>query len=160
MIIKSKNCLNIESFEKLCKELEDNMTWWDRYIVSPFYQSFWCHVEAIYYGLKHLPGNLKKWAMFVWHDRDWDYSYTLQALEIKCHSQSKSIGLYGNSIDKDKHSEQAKKMAEVLKRLREENYWDDNQPITKEEYEKGQEERNKDIQYLKDHIEELFTWWE
>ena len=66
-----------------------------------------------------------RWGKFVWYDRDWDWSFTLEAFEIKCRYQGINLSTYGNAVDSKERAEQCFACADALKRMREENYTSD-----------------------------------
>lgn len=126
-------------------------------------------VVDVYYDLYHLPRNIRKWGMFVLKDRDWDYSFTLKALEIKCRAQARLIGEKGNAIDSNKRAKRILECAEALKRLSDDDYvahwYEDNSmsflvenalKIRKEE----QDAIKKDLSIVKKSIGNIHDWWD
>lgn len=123
-----------------------------------------------YYNLYHLPRNIRKWGLFVLRDRDWDYSYTLKALEIKCRAQARLIGEKGQAVNAKKTAKQILECAEALKRLADDDYvshWIDENTtmsfvvgnamkIRKEEY----DAIKKDLAIVKKSIGNIHGWWD
>ena len=119
----------------------------------------------------HLKGNLKKWAVFVFNDRDWDYCYSMEALEIKCRAQAESLknGLGDN--DKQ-HAQEALELADALRRLINDDYclefyegcgtFDDikKTKLPDNYLEIYKARRQVDIDIFKNSVDKMFYWWD
>lgn len=79
-------------------------------------------IESLCYNIKYGIINLIQWLPIVWNDRDWDHDYLMKLLEFKLLKKERLFRKYGNHLDSNKHANQLKKCAEILKRLREDNY--------------------------------------
>ena len=163
---ESIDITKFDSVEDWMKSISSRLNWFERNIEIPFYRHFWNHVTEFYYGLKHLPGNIKKWGKFVWYDRDWDSCYTLEALEIKCRAQSKYLE-NGNADGCEIYAVHALDCADALKRLRESEYIDYHYelhaPIKRsgDEIEKEfNDKRNADLEIIRRSFEEIGAWWD
>jgi len=155
-----------DSVEEWMQSISSRLNWFERNIEIPFYRYFWNHVKEFYYGLKHLPGNIRKWGKFVWYDRDWDSYYTLEAFEIKCRAQAKCL-VNGNAENSELYAKHALDCAGALKRLREDEYVDyhfGSVPRTKEMYEaifkEHEEKRTADLKIVSDSMNEIRSWWD
>lgn len=166
---KSEELVEITKFnsvEEWMESMTSRLNWFERNIEIPFYRYFWNYVRDFYYGLLHLPGNIRKWGKFVWNDRDWDSHYTLEALEIKCRAQAKCL-VKGYAENCELYAKHALECADALKRLREDEYVDyhfDTTPRTKEMYEdifkEHEEKRNADLKIVNDSFNEIRSWWD
>ena len=128
-------------------------------------------IRDFYYNMLHLKGNLKKWAVFVFNDRDWDYCYSMEALEIKCRAQAESLknGLGDN--DKQ-HAQEALELADALRRLINDDYclefyegcgtFDDikKTKLPDNYLEIYKARRQVDIDIFKNSVDKMFYWWD
>ena len=152
-----------QTVEEMFKEFEKELTWFEKYIEIPFYVHFWNHIKEFYYNLLHFPSNIRKWARFVWNDRDWNSQYNLEAFEIKCRSQAKHFD--DGSEEGAKISKEALECAEALKRIREDDYIDFSIPLT-ESYTPEmvlalyEEKRMTDIEIVKNAFIVMNKWWD
>ena len=145
-------------------DMNASLNWFERNIEIPFYRHIWNHVRDFYYGLRHLPGNIRKWGSFVWYDRDWEYVYTLQALEIKCRAQAKCLEK-GSGVNSKRYAKQALDCADALKRLIEDKYVDYTKEYkTKEDYQRAFDYEEKmvrqDLGTVKTQISNIRKWWD
>jgi len=146
-------------------ELQSKLNWFERNIEIPFYRHIWNPVRDFYYGLIHLPGNIRKWAKFVWTDRDWDYEHTLEAMEIKCRAQAKLLKTYAHAENSEKYGNEALACAEALKRIRLDDYFSDmlgefNKALPENFHEMYEAKMNEDIQIVKDSFDKIRHWWD
>lgn len=146
-------------------DMGSNFNWFERKIEIPFHRYFWNYVSDFYYGLIHLPGNIRKWGKFVWNDRDWDSCYTLEAFEIKCRAQANCLKK-GYAENSELHAQQALDCAEAIKRLRMNEYIDyrfePNKPdVACENLETEYfEKRNADLEIVRKSFENIGSWWD
>lgn len=153
------------SVEEWIENRYTRFNWFERNIEIPFYRYFWNYVTNFYYGLRHLPGNIRKWCKFVWYDRDWDSCYSMEALEIKCRAQAKYL-LHGNAEDSELYAQHALECADALKRLREDEYIDFHNELVKNNWnpdgiqQKYEEKRNVDLEIVKKSFAEMPKWWD
>ena len=162
---ESIDITKFDSVEDWMNSISSRLNWFERNIEIPFYRHFWNHVTEFYYGLKHLPRNIKKWARFVWYDRDWDSYFTLEAFEIKCRAQAKCLN-NGHAENSEIYAKHAFECAEALKRLREDEYVDFHYKFTTTKLNVDEIEmeynnkRNADIEIIKKSIDEINYWWD
>ena len=102
--------------------------------------------------------------MFVWNDRDWDWTFTLQALEIKCRAQAKCLEK-GNGVNSKRYAKQALDCAEALKRLRSDEYIDYTKEFkSKEECQSAFDNEKKmfkqDMGIVKTQLSNIRYWWD
>lgn len=153
--------------EELFTHFDSEIKWYEKKIIFPFHRRFINPIKNFYYGLIHLPRNIKKWGKFIWYDRDWDYSFTLEAFEIKCRSQGINLSTVDISVDSKERAEQCFKCADALKRMRDQNYTSDidgllyDCKISLDDYIKIRDERwNKDRDIIKQSIDLIYGWWD
>lgn len=162
-IVTSKKTYNsvIEMFE----DFNLHFNWFERNIEIPFHRYIWNHVRDFYYGLMHLPGNIRKWGKFVWYDRDWEYIYTLQALEIKCRAQAKCLEK-GSGVNCKRYAKQALECADALKRLTEDKYIDYTTIVDKSKedvklaFDNEQKMIRQDMGIVKTQFSNIKKWWD
>ncbi len=152
------------SVTEMFEDFNVHFNWFERNIEIPFRRHIWNHVRDFYYGLMHLPGNIRKWGSFVWNDRDWEYTYTLQALEIKCRAQAKCLE-NGHGVNSKRYAKQALECADALKRLMDDKYIDYSKIIkSKEEYENAFDNERKlirqDMGIVKTQLSNIKKWWD
>ena len=128
-------------------------------------------VRDFYYNVKHLRRNLKKWARFVFEDRDWDYRYSMEALEIKCRAQAENLKR-GHTVDCQKYSQEALELADALRRLINDDYcleffegcytFEDIKKVKLPDnyVEIYMQRRQVDIDIFKNSIDKMFYWWD
>lgn len=102
----------------------------------------------IYYGI----WNIFKWLPIVWRDRDWDWAYLFEAMEFKLRNMSALFKKYGHHVGSEKDAKRMLICAELLKRLREEDY------IFDKDFGKEREAFFKEYLFrlLKKHYD---SWW-
>jgi hypothetical protein len=146
-------------------DMGSKFNWFERNIEIPFYRYFWNYVREFYYGLIHLPGNISKWGKFVWNDRDWEYAYTLEALEIKCRAQANCLKK-GYAENSELHAQQALDCEEALKRLRMDEYVDyrleisGNKRDATDVMKEYSDKRNVDLEIVHKSFENINRWWD
>ena len=157
----------LDSVNDFIAYMDSQITWYEKWFFHPYFKWISEPIKNFYYGLIHLPKNIKKWGKFVWYDRDWDYSFTLEAFEIKCRAQGNNLSKYGNAVDSKERAEQCFKCSDALKRMREDNYTSDIDELVydnKIEYkvwsETHEERLNKDKEIIKQSIDIIQGWWD
>jgi len=110
--------------------------------------------SKIYRGLK----NFRSWFRIIWQDRQWDYNFIIILLHRKfelmeAHYKGKNICSYvGEEVD----LANIVKVKDALKRLEEDNYWDETKDFKEE-----MECKQTDLDIVCDVIrKELFNWWD
>ena len=145
-------------------DMNAGFNWFERNIEFPFHRLICNHVRDFYYGLMHLPGNIRKWGSFVWYDRDWEYVYTLQALEIKCRAQAKCLEK-GSGVNSKRYAKQALDCADALKRLTEDKYIDYTKIVKNKEdvklaFDNEQKMIRQDMGIVKTQLSNVRKWWD
>lgn len=163
--LETTEITKFNSIEEWMQSVSSRLNWFERNIEIPFYRYFWNPISNFYYGLLHLPSNIRKWGKFVWYDRDWDSHYTLEAMEIKCRAQAKCL-VKGYAENSELYAKHALECADALKRLREDEYIDyrfelkvqvKNFDDVQKEYE---EKRNADLEIVRKSFAEIGRWWD
>lgn len=91
-------------------------------------------ISNIYYSIKYGIKNLIKWFSVIWKDRDWDYEFLLIILEYKITSMEKfysSEKVWGKDEDV---ITQLKFCKELLKRIRDDQYTEEQLVSVEEKY--------------------------
>ena len=52
---------------ELFEHFDSKTTWYEKKIIFPFHRRVINPIKNFYYGLIHLPKNIKKWGKFVWY---------------------------------------------------------------------------------------------
>jgi len=91
-----------------------------RWLPSTIYSN----LNAMYHDLKHGVGNILRWIPVIWFDRDWDWEYLAEVMEYKLRRMSKGFTKWGHHIRSDRDAQNMLICAELLKRLRLDN-WED-----------------------------------
>jgi hypothetical protein len=140
-------------------------------------------IKTFYYNLIHLPRNLRKWAKFVWTDRDWDWEYLSRAMRIKLDAMIVNNEKFNDCVSAPKNIKRMKDLRDALKRLEEDEYDmetyekifpDDNQltslssmlSMTKEQLQKMNEHivtanklKKDDLKTIAKNIKYVEHWW-
>ena len=110
--------------------------------------------SKIYRGLK----NFWLWFKVIWEDRQWDYNFIIILLHRKfelmeAHYKGNNICSY---VGEETDLENIVKVKDALKRLEEDNYWDETKDFKEE-----MECKQTDLDIVCDIIrKELFNWWD
>lgn len=158
---------NIGEMMKSFEEYEANMSRMDK-TLRWYYCSIWNPISNFWYGLKHLPGNIKRWWSIVWGYRAWDYTYTLKALRVGLEGQLKQFE-YANSergwayvgIEKDIHK--IKVCINLIDRIVKDDYCLIEYKVFKNskfKYERIHWTEKNDIEYLMNTMKNIRQWWD
>lgn len=106
--------------------------------------------------------NLIRWFPIIWNDRDWDYAYLCILMETKLRQMSENFKNHGHTMGCDKHARQTLVCAEILKKLRDDEYMEKAQKIYGKNWPKYFEVAKKeDLEYLGKMIGKHFlNWWD
>ena len=66
--------------------------------------------------------NLIKWFPLVWRDRDWDFSFTYDAIQFKLEQQAKHLAKQNTFVNTPRYVSRANTMVELVKRCRNDYY--------------------------------------
>jgi hypothetical protein len=76
------------------------------------------------YNIKHGIRNLWRWFPIIWKDRDWDQYYIFELLKFKFKNMEHNFRNYAHIADADKVADDLKVCQLLLKRLIEDDYYD------------------------------------
>lgn len=107
--------------------------------------------RSIGYGLR----NLYRWFPVIWCDRDWDWAYLYQIIEVKLHYMSRLQREHGVCVNAGHLAGEMEEAAELLRSIREDDYI----------YESGYAGHLTKLQADLDRFAELFRtrslgWWD
>jgi hypothetical protein len=80
-------------------------------------------VKYAFYDLKYGIQNLIRWFPIIWNDRDWDWAYMAEMLEVKLRHMAEYTEKYGCHVGSDKNAREQRICAELLRRMREDSYF-------------------------------------
>ena len=77
------------------------------------------------YSFKQSIHNLIKWFPIVWRDRDWDFSFTYDAIQFKLEQQAKHLAKQNTFVNTPRYISRANTMIKLVKRCRNDYYADE-----------------------------------
>jgi hypothetical protein len=156
---------SFSSVDEWRKHIESKYTWFEKHIEIPFYQNVWNPISTFYYGLIHLPGNIKRWYKVVWNYRVWDSGYTLDALKVGLEGQLESLeaskirGWCSVHVDRD--IKDVKITIELIRRMQEDVYCEKDPVVFKSNhYEKLSKVEKQDMELLGEQMKKIRRWWD
>lgn len=90
---------------------------WDR--PRTFCKNVWWIITDIRDGIC----NVFRWSKVIWFDSDYDWEYLAEVMEYKLRRMSKGFKEHGHHVNADLDAHRMLVCAELLKRLREDEYW-------------------------------------
>lgn len=90
----------------------------------PYSVRFWFHDKDIFHPRRvyRKCANIVRWVPILWRDTDWDYSGLYEIIEYKIRNMRTHQLEHANHTDANEVAEQMKTAADCLKRLRDDNY--------------------------------------
>lgn len=154
-----------KTWEDVMKSIKDKETWFEKYIEYPLYRHVWTPINNFYYGLYHLPRNIKRFFKVVWNYRTWDYQYTLDILKValegqlECLENTKTRGWSHTLVDRD--IKDLKITIELIRRIQEDVYCE-KEPVVikKNHYKKLSELEKQDFELLGEQLKKIGRWWD
>jgi hypothetical protein len=67
--------------------------------------------------------NLIRWFPIIWRDRDWDWCFLAAIMEFKLRRMSMCFKYHGHHVGNERHARQTLICAELLKRMRINDYY-------------------------------------
>jgi hypothetical protein len=77
-----------------------------------------------YYDISAGIRNLWAYTPIIWRTREWDHAYLLELMEFKMRRMAVAIGDNGHLLHGDRHGRQLRVCAELCRRIREDEYYD------------------------------------
>jgi hypothetical protein len=156
------------NIDEWLKSIESEMSWWDR-TTLPIHRNILNPLRDFYYNLINFPRNLKVWLPFVWTYRNFDYGYSLEALQIslteqvKCFKSSKEHGMA--SVDVDTIIKDIEIVVCIIKRIREDDYFNaeydrlyEVNPSRAFTYHENRRKQDKELLFKK--LKKVEQWWD
>ena len=81
----------------------------------------WYRLKYAPYDIRYGVRNLWRWFPLIWRDRDWDWAYLAELMEIKLRRLADCME-NGYHVGGERHARQARTCAVLLKRLQEDDY--------------------------------------
>ncbi len=154
-----------KSVDEWIEDMKANETWFEKYIEYPFYQRFWTPLTNFYYGLYHLPGNIKRFFKVVYNYRTWDYQYTLDVLKValegqlECLENTKVRGWSHTLVDRD--IKDIKITIELIRRIQEDVYCKQEPKVIKNKhYMRLSKLEKQDFDMLGKQMKKIGRWWD
>jgi hypothetical protein len=91
-----------------------------RWTWHTFHKNIWSVVDDIYRGI----ANVIRWAPVIWYDADFDWDYLANVMEYKLRRMANWFDEWGNHVNAEHDARQMRVCAELLKRLRDDDYWE------------------------------------
>ncbi len=82
------------------------------------------NIGWMFYSIRRGVRNIIRWTPVIWHDEDFDWDSLAKIMEWKLRKMSIGFNERGHLIDSKRQARKMLICAEILKRLREDN-WDD-----------------------------------
>lgn len=99
--------------------VKPSVAWFEvKYSMYSFFGSF----LNPYYTIVHVLGNLIFYAPIIWTDAWWDFSFLLRIIEKKLRRDSIKYRIEGHHVGAEESADEMLEVAEICKRLREDDY--------------------------------------
>ena len=79
----------------------------------------------VWYKIKYGLKNLWKWRKIVWADRDWDWVFLCKIMQFKLRNMADHFEKYSYHVNADRDAKQMRICAELLRRLSDDDYFDE-----------------------------------
>ena len=109
--------------------------------------------------ITYFASNLWAYRGILWHDRDFDYSYLLDMMELKLGRMGRHFDKHRIVVDSLRIARECRVAAELCRRINKDDYLVGE--ITNESIIKSQNQRQADINYLAHIIRrKVVCWWD
>ena len=109
--------------------------------------------------ITHFASNLWAYRGILWHDRDFDYFYLLDMMELKLSRMGSHFDKHRIVVDSLRIARECRVAAELCRRINQDNYLVGD--ITNESIIKGIDRKQADLNYLTHLIrKKILTWWD
>ena len=150
----------IEAMEAEMSRLDKAISWYYTHIRNP--------ISELYYGLRQLPRNIKRWWPVLWGYREWDSVYTLKALRIGLEGQYDQFDYALNKrgwyhVGIEKNMKNIKICIELIKRIEKDDYCLIEYKVFKNKkhmYNRMASTEKYDVEYLTEKLKDIRYWWD
>jgi hypothetical protein len=86
------------------------------------YGTIFKNISSGFRSITHGIRNIVIWTPVIWDDHDWDWAYLAKIMEFKFRKMSHCFKYHGNSVNCEKDAKNLLICAELLKRLRDDDF--------------------------------------
>jgi hypothetical protein len=157
------------SISELMDSINEDLSWWDKYISIPLSKYIYNPLSTFYYDLINFPKNLIRWLPVIWKWRPFDYRYSLIVLKTSLEGQLDQFnhalnirGFYHVGIERD--IKNITICINLLDRIIKDDYIIIDNKIFRNKkayYKRVQWQEKHDIEYLSKLISKYINhWWD